>query len=709
MLLPPAIRSAPPAGGIIRLLSALIVAAPIVVGPARFADATILFETQITAHDAATRDQFGYVVSVSGDTVIVGAPFDNDAGLRSGGAYVFQRDEGGSDSWGELKKLVAEDAEERDNFGRAAAIHANTIVVGAPYDDDAGSASGAVYVFERDVGGSDNWGFVKKLTHSDAAVRDRFGYAVAITGNTIVVGAPSDDDLGLAPGAVYVFARNAGGSDNWGEVKRLIAGDAAVGDEFGFTVAISGDTLVVGAPLTDGNVGSAYVFERALGGDENWGEAKRLKAGDGDADDQFGYAVSVSQNTIMVGARLRTVRIEIPQPPTSDNPSPPPKKFDLEDAGTVYFFERDAGSAEEWERVKRRTAANAQAGDQFGRAVAIRGNQAMIGALYAGDNRRGRAYLHERNIGGRDTWGRSEKLEFSDGRRWDEYGQAVAISADTIVVGAPETDEQCPDDVDCDSGSALVYTITQTKGQQKCINALNSSLAKVAGAHAKAFSKCVKDFAKTGSSAEACLMAPNSSVEKAEQKTFKQEMSRCADSAPDFGATDAETVNAAAMQLEIDVIREIFGADLDAALVTSAADKDAAKCQGVVVKSVNGCQKSMLKEFNKCKKTGLKNAMIRKGADLEGCLGADPKGAVAKACDPVSGKLATRVLPKSCVSRGVNLSSAFPGCGTDDPEDLAICVDQAVECRVCVALNLADDLALDCDLLDDGVENSSCM
>jgi hypothetical protein len=156
------------------------------------------------------------------------------------------------------------------------------------------------------------------------------------------------------------------------------------------------------------------------------------------------------------------------------------------------------------------------------------------------------------------------------------------------------------------------------------------------------------------------------------------------------------------------VIREIFGDDLDSALVTKSVDKEFAKCQDAVVKSVNKCQKSTLKEFNRCKKRGLRKAVIRTSADLEGCWGDDPRGRIEKACDPVSGRLAARVLPRKCTSRGVDLSSAFPGCGTDDPADLTICVDQILECRVCVALNQADDLALDCDLLDDGVGNSSC-
>jgi len=580
--------------------------------------------------------------------------------------------------------------------------------VGAPLDDDAGSASGAVYVFERDIGGSDNWGFVKKLTHSGAAAGDEFGFAVAISGNTVVVGAPSDDAVGSEAGAAYVFLRDAGGSENWGQVKRLTAADAAAGDEFGFTVAISDDTIAVGAPFTGGNAGTAYVFERASGGAENWGQAEWLKASDADAGDQFGSAVSISQNTILVGARFFTGRKEVTPIPTSTNPFPEPIEIDLNNAGAVYYFERDSQDAEAWNQVRKRTARNTLAGDQFGFAVAIRGNQAVVGSPYAGNFIHGAAYVHERSRGGRNRWGQLDRLTDPDGRRWDEYGSGVSISADTVVVGASETDAQCPDDRSCDSGSAYVYTVTQTRDQQKCINALNKSLAKVSAARAKAFSKCVRNYARTGSSAEACLMAENSSVEKAEQRTLKWEAKKCTESAPNFGATDAVIVNDAAMQLESDVIREIFGDDLDAALVTKSVDKDSARCQDAVVKSVNKCQKSTLKEFNRCKKKGLRKAMIRTSADLEGCWGDDPRGRIAKACDPVSGKLATRVLPRKCTSRGVDLSSAFPGCGTDDSADLAICVDQILECRVCAALNQADDLALDCDLLDDGVENSSC-
>jgi hypothetical protein len=708
-LSPDVLRSTPSGGGLIHLLSALICIASFVFGSARISYATSYFETQITAHDAAAGDQFGIAVSLSGETLVVGAPFDDDAGSGSGSAYVFQREAGGGDGWVEVKKLTASDARGGDWFGYEVAISGNTIVVGAPFDDDAGSASGSVYLFERDVGGGDGWGQLKKLTAADAAEGDRFGYTVSISGNTVVAGAPTDDDAGSESGGAYVFERDAGGSDNWGQVVKLTADDASAGDEFGFAVAVSGDELLVGAPFTGGNTGSAYVFERALGGAENWGQNRRLRASRADAGDQFGFSVAINQGTALVGARYVTGRMEIPGIPTPYDPNPDPIVIKLNNAGAAYFFERDFAGADTWSRVRKRVAANAQSGDQFGFSVAIHGDRAVIGSLFARENRSGAAYIVGRNRGGSHNWGSVERLTASDARYADEYGLAVSIGSNTIAVGAPTTDGVCPDDRDCNSGSTYVYTMKQSRDQQACINALNASLAKVSAAHAKMFYRCIKDYAKSGASAEACLMAPNSTLERAEQRTFRQESIRCVKSEPDYGATDAITVNAAAMQLEADVIREIFGVDLDAVLVTSDVDKDAAKCQQAVVKSVDKCQQSKLKEFNRCKKTGLRKTIIRKSGDFEDCWGHDPRGAVARACDPVNGKLATRVLSRSCVARGVGLSGAFPGCGTDDSADLAICVDEIVECRVCAALNRVDDLALDCDLLDDGVENSSCL
>ncbi|GAF73238.1 unnamed protein product, partial [marine sediment metagenome] len=205
----------------------------------------------------------------------------------------------------EVKKLTASDAEDNDNFGRSAAISGDTAVVGAQYEDGAGTARGAAYVFGRDYLGADNWGEVKKLTASDPWNWDLFGNSVAISGDTAVVGAYSEGGAGFNRGAAYVFERDYLGADNWGERKKLTASDAENSDVFGYSVAISGDTAVAGAAYENGAGsyrGASYVFERDYLGADNWGERKKLTASDPENDDYFGNSAAISGDTAVVGA-----------------------------------------------------------------------------------------------------------------------------------------------------------------------------------------------------------------------------------------------------------------------------------------------------------------------------------------------------------------------------------------------------------------------
>jgi hypothetical protein len=246
----------------------------------------------------------------------------------------------------------------------------------------------------------------------------------------------------------------------------------------------------------------------------------------------------------------------------------------------------------------------------------------------------------------------------------------------------------------------------QTRGQQACINVLNGDFAKVARGQDKAIVNCVKNNALRDESASVCLSLPNRGVDRVRDKTRADEDRHCAEMPPGFGPLDADTVNEAAVAAELAMLSEVFGPDLDAALVTQADDKSAAKCQQALIKAVHKCQSTQIKEFNRCKKTALKKGGGMSVEVLARCLGVDPKGKIAKECDPVYGRLATKVLPRACGT--VDLSAAFPGCSTADPGELASCVDEAVACRVCLGLDEADDLGEDCDFFDDGVANASC-
>jgi hypothetical protein len=135
--------------------------------------------------------------------------------------------------WTEVKKLTASDAEAGDNFGHAVAVSGDTAIVGAHQEDTGGSNAGAAYVFYRDWGGVDYWGQWHKLIASDAEAGDQFGRSVAISGDTAIVGAYGEDAGGSAAGAAYVFDRDQGGADSWGEVKKLVASDPEANDQFG--------------------------------------------------------------------------------------------------------------------------------------------------------------------------------------------------------------------------------------------------------------------------------------------------------------------------------------------------------------------------------------------------------------------------------------------------------------------------------------------
>ena len=169
---------------------------------------------KIVAPDAAAYDEFGFAVAVSADTALVGALYDDDAGTGSGSVYIFGRNEGGTDNWGQVAKITASDAAATDYFGIAVAVSGDTAVVGAHLDDDAGSSSGSAYIFGRNEGGTDNWGQVAKITASDPAAQDYFGYAVAMSGDVALVGAYDDDDSAYNTGSAYIFGTPGGDDDD---------------------------------------------------------------------------------------------------------------------------------------------------------------------------------------------------------------------------------------------------------------------------------------------------------------------------------------------------------------------------------------------------------------------------------------------------------------------------------------------------------------
>lgn len=252
-------------------------------------------QAKLTAEDGFAQDGFGTSVDIDGDTVIIGAENDDivSANDNQGSAYVFVRIAG---TWAHQAKLISSDGTAGDEFGKSVSISGSTVVVGAP----GAEVQGAAYVFNRNGA---SWIQQTRLGAAAPTGADSFGNAVAIDGDTIAVGAPSHNvgPSGGDHGAVFCFTRTG---NVWTEAARLTATLGGSGDELGFSVSISGDLIVAGAWRDDigenTNQGSAYVFVRSGG---IWSELPKMVAPDGAAADQFGYSAAVSGDLVVVGAR----------------------------------------------------------------------------------------------------------------------------------------------------------------------------------------------------------------------------------------------------------------------------------------------------------------------------------------------------------------------------------------------------------------------
>jgi hypothetical protein len=217
--------------------------------------------TGLLAGAGSDSDSVGHSVAISGNTVLVGAPQHLEHG-GSGAAYLFRRAQAGSGQWGQVRILLPSDGCPAGYFGFSVAVSGGTVVVGARDDVLGGNvASGSAYVFEKNQGGNDNWGQVMKLIPAGDTLGDEFGYAVAVLEDTVVVGARRDADNGTESGSAYVFKRNPCGYGLWASVKKLLSPDGTGGGQFGTSVSVDGSSVVVASELGFGiRGGSAHVF-----------------------------------------------------------------------------------------------------------------------------------------------------------------------------------------------------------------------------------------------------------------------------------------------------------------------------------------------------------------------------------------------------------------------------------------------------------------
>jgi len=261
----------------------------------RYNNSAWIEESKIVASDGYLNDNFGHSVAVSASYIIIGANEDDDLGSNSGSAYVYTYDVN-SEQWKEQAKLQASDGESYDNFACSVDIAGDYAIVGADRDDDHGSTSGSAYIYKREL---DNWTQQTKLTPDDGSKYDHFGSDVAISDHYAVIGAFADDAKGSKSGSAYVFENNDG---IWQQAAKLTPSDGTREDFFGWSVAISGSNIIIGAYGDDDNgsrSGAAYIFQRVQ---ETWTEMKKISAGDGESNDYFAYSVAISGHYALVGA-----------------------------------------------------------------------------------------------------------------------------------------------------------------------------------------------------------------------------------------------------------------------------------------------------------------------------------------------------------------------------------------------------------------------
>lgn len=380
---------------------------------------------KLLASDGEENDRFGRAISIDGHYLAIGAARDDDRGKDAGAVYLFKREVKGV--WTQVAKIVAPDGQPGDQFGHRIALDGDRIVIGAYKNKVNGIESGSVYVFKSQMPGY--WVQEAKISPSDGADGDGFGFRVAFSGSVIAVGSYLDDDLGPQSGSVYIYELDK--YFGWQQVAKLLAGDGDANDRFGRAIGLDSHRLVIGAYFDKDlgyRSGSAYVFERNDLGD--WVQSAKLLSPNGSSGDYFGRSVDIDNDTIIVGAWGAD---------TAGN-----------DSGEAHIFERDSNGI--WSSTSRFLPFDASAGESFGYSVAIKGKVAVVGARY--DNefgyRSGAGYVFVNNSSGQ--WIAQTKLFASDASQRDQFGSRVAIDDGGVVIGAWRND-----DLGLLSGSVYIF------------------------------------------------------------------------------------------------------------------------------------------------------------------------------------------------------------------------------------------------------------
>jgi hypothetical protein len=362
-----------------------------------------------SASDAQLGDRFGHAVAIDGNVAIMGVPHDDDRGNQSGSAYIFEFD---GNNWDQPTKVVAPDGVLDDFGGESVAVSGNVVLFGAPGVDIGIPGTGSAYVFRLDGG---TWDFEQKLMPSTPSFFGEFGKSVSVHAGVALVGTPQ---LLTDSGEVYAFRYD---TVDWVEEDILTASDADVDDRFGISVSIQGNVALIGANHDDEvgeNAGAAYIF-RFNSETSQWEQDVKLTASIAVPNGGFGISVSLSGDVALIGAN-------------DDDPL-------ADDSGAAYVLRFNGAN---WvEEAKLTAPTGAPPDDDYGRAVSISGDLAIVGAHFDSPdgNSEGAAYLYHYEFDGQDwVWNLLAKLIASDRDAGDTFGGSVAVDGGTAFVGSPQ-------------------------------------------------------------------------------------------------------------------------------------------------------------------------------------------------------------------------------------------------------------------------------
>lgn len=361
-------------------------------------------ETRLLPVDATNGERFGQTVALSGEVLAIGSPLDDEAGIWAGSVSLFRFD---GEGWTFEDEIIPADVLPFERFGFWLDLDGDVLAVGAP---SVLGSPGAVYVYRFDGA---SWVLEDKVTPDDAAVDDQFGFQVALDGDTLVGTSP----FHALRGAAWVFVKDGSG---WSLDQKLAADDGAAGDFLGGGVAIDGSTIVVGAERENGQ-GAAYVYQRSMG---TWGQEAKLVATTRSDGDEFGHSVELVGDEIVVGA-----------------------PFD--GAGSAQLFLRQEGS---WNPGDLLVPDDGVAGDEFARHVARGLGEDVLAIGSSRHGGIGAVYLFRRTLGG---WTPAGKLVPSDGTIDDEFGWVVSIEARRLAIGAVANDAAA-----ANAGAAYVFPLS---------------------------------------------------------------------------------------------------------------------------------------------------------------------------------------------------------------------------------------------------------